>query len=116
MPPVSSAAAAVVVVRHAHEGIAPLDGVVSDTSCRARPLTWLDAPNAACLTTTPLQPLHLAQYVVPRPAAADAVAPGLPFDLSGHPDAQCAIAKDMLARLQGDMKGCAYPHIPNRAL
>jgi len=90
------------------ETIPPLDGVVSDTSCAARPLRVAggDDGDVTSLGTVPLAPLRLDGLVVAAGNAAGSAgeAGGLPFDLTAHGDAQSAVAKDLLRRLEIDVR------------
>ena len=75
-----------------------------------------EADAMGSLALRPLEPIGLSNFVALRssPGAggsgggvAASAADGLPFDLSGHGDAQSAVAKDLLVRLEADVKAYA---------
>jgi hypothetical protein len=121
-----------VLSRHFYESIAPLDSVVCDTSQALRPFLELDVEGSRgngnnggdggdndesvgdleSFSSRPLAPVGLDAFVVPRTnpdavRASSTAAAKLPFDIASHGDAQSAVAKDLLKRLEGDVQGYA---------
>ena len=90
---------------------------VNDVSCRRRELCPVSADSAvdqlhtldkaavAALSSIPMTPIGLAEFVVSKDSKdAEAVSSTLPFDVGAHPDAKSSVAKQMLRRLETDME------------
>mmetsp|Transcript_2150 Transcript_2150/g.2909 ORF Transcript_2150/g.2909 Transcript_2150/m.2909 type:complete len:4480 (+) Transcript_2150:77-13516(+) len=92
------------VQRHYYETVPPLDAVVVDTSCAARVLSG-DA-EVMSLAKHPLAVIGLQQLVSLQSDKVKTL-DSLPFDLTQHKDAQSAVAKDLLQRLEADVRAYA---------
>lgn len=92
------------IIRHFYEKITPMDAVVEDTSCSSRLLSC--EGDLMSLAQRPLNPIGLDTMVVPRNEKEVSLS-SLPFDLTRHKDAQSSVAKDLLTRLEADVKGYA---------
>lgn len=92
------------ILRHYYETVMPMDAVVVDTSCASRLLSC--EGDLMSLATRPLNPIGLGTMVAPRDEKEVSLTT-LPFDLTRHKDAQSSVAKDLLTRLEADVKGYA---------
>jgi hypothetical protein len=92
------------IQRHYYETVVPSDAVVQDTSCASRLVIGGD--EVMKLAKRPLDLIGLDTMVVLHTEKTVTLGQ-LPFDLSRHKDAQSAVAKDLLQRLEGDVKAYA---------